>query len=175
MNRILACGGVVVVAMFLAGCATPLPPGAEPGPNGTMAYDVMVEASSPGTRIEANGEVVGEAPLHLKIFGDPDGTFHDFGSDYFEIRALPSGAATNEYVQTRLFQTGRMLSPQDRIPERIYFNMNEPPPRYVPYPVYMTPPPPMYYDPFYYDRFYYGPSFRFDFSPRRSWGHRHHH
>lgn len=172
MSRV-AYFGALIAAVFLVGCATPLPPGAEPGPNGTMAYDVLVEASSPGTRIEANGEVVGEAPLHLKIFGDPDGTFHDFGSDYFEVRALPSGTATNQYVQTRLFQTGRFLSPQDRIPQRIYFNMNEPPPRYVPYPVYVTPPP-VFYDPFY-DPYYYGPSFRFYLSPRHNWGHHHHH
>lgn len=159
--------------LLLVGCATPLPPGAEPGPHNTMAYDVLVETSSPGTRIEANGEYVGEAPVHLKIFGDPDGTFHDFGSDYFEVRALPAAGATNQYVQIRLFRTGRFLSPQDKIPERIYFNMNEPPPRYVPYPVYVTPPPPTFYDPFYYDRFYWGPTFRFHASPRYHWHHHH--
>lgn len=165
---------MVAATIFAAGCATPIPPGAERGPQHTMAYDVFIEASYPGVRIEANGEVVGEAPLHLKIFGDPDGTFHDFGADYYEIRALP--AATNQFVQTRLFRTGRMWNPQDKIPERIYFDMNQPAPKYVPYPVYMTPPPPAFYDPFYYDRFY-GPSFRFDIGPRYyhgPWRHHHH-
>jgi hypothetical protein len=163
-----------LAALVLVGCATPIPPGAERGPNGTMAYDVLVEASSPGVLIEANGERVGEAPLHLKIFGDPDGTFHDFGEPYFEVRALPLAGATNQYVQTRFFGTGQMFGPQDRIPQRIYFNMNEPPPKYVPYPVYVTPPP-AYYDPFYYDRYYYGPSFRFDIGPRYHHYRHHHH
>ena len=162
------------VTLFLAGCATPIPPGAEPGPNGTMAYDVLVEASSSGVQIEANGERLGEAPMHLKIFGDPDGTFHDFGNPYYEVRALPPAGATNQYVQIRLFGTGHLLGPEDRIPQRIYFNMNEPPPRYVPYPVYVTPPP-SYYDPFYYGSPYYGPSFRFYYGPGYHRGHGGHH
>jgi hypothetical protein len=156
--------GSLATAMFLVGCATPIPPGAERGPDGTMAYDILVEASSPGVRIEADGKYAGDAPLHLKVFGDPDGTFHDFGDYHFKVRAIPAPGATNEYVQTSLFQTGRLLSSEDEIPERIYFQMNQPPPKYVPYPVYVTPP--SYYDPFYYDRFYYGPSFRFNLGPR---------
>src|SRR4051812_48321884 len=93
-----------VVALLVVGCSTPLPPGAERGPNGTMAYSVFVETSPPGARIEANGEYVGQSPVTLKIFGDPDGTFHDFGGELYEIRALPS--STNQFAQTRLFQTG---------------------------------------------------------------------
>src|ERR1051325_9783437 len=85
---------------WLTGCQT-FPPGAERGPHGTMAYDVLVEASEPGARIEANGEFVGNTPIHLKIFGDTDGTFHDFGSDFYVVRAFP--LATNQYAQTRLF------------------------------------------------------------------------
>jgi len=175
MKTKLSLAASLAVALFLVGCATPIPPGAERGPNGTMAYDVLVEASSPGVRIEANGEQIGEAPAHLKIFGDPDGTFHDFGSPYFEVRALPSAGVTNEFVQTRLFGTGQLFGPQDRIPQRIYFNMNEPPQRYAPYPVYVTPPPPAFYDPFYYDRpYYYGPSFRFNFGSGYHHGGHHH-
>src|SRR5713101_2505722 len=94
--------GLAVAGRF-AGCAS-LPPGAEPGPHGTMAYDVLVEASDPGARIEANGAIVGNTPLHLKIFGDPDGTFHDFGSYYYVVRALP--LTTNQFPQIRMFQTG---------------------------------------------------------------------
>jgi len=168
MNRIPIFLSSLAGALLFAGCATELPPGAERGPHNTMAYDVLVETSPAGARIEANGEIVGQSPVHVKIFGDPDGTFHDFGSEYFEIRALPEGK--DQYVQTRLFQTGHMLSPQDRIPKRIYFNMSQPPPKYVP--VYVTPPP-TYYDPFYY----YGPSIRFYGGPRyyRPGGHYHHH
>lgn len=174
MNRMRVDFGSVGLAALLIGCATPLPPGAEPGPDGTMAYNVLVEASSPRVRIEVNGEYAGEAPLQLKIFGDSDGTFHDFGEYSYEVRAFPSQGATNEYVQTQIFGTGRMFSSEDKIPGRIYFQMNQPPPRYVPYPVYVTPPP-TFYDPFYYDRFYYGPSFRFDISPRlHHRSHRHH-
>jgi hypothetical protein len=138
----------IATAFLVVGCETPLPPGAEPGPHGTMAYTVLVEASSPGVRIEANGEYVGEAPVQMKVFGDRDGTFHNFGSETFVIRALP--VATNEYAQTRVFRTGAFLMSEDRIPERVYFDMKQPPPVYVPVPVYVSPQP-----------YYYGPSIYF--------------
>ena len=162
----LASGGI---ALLMAGCASPIPPGAERGPNGTIAYDVLIEASEPGARIEANGEDVGTAPLRLKIFGDPDGTFHDFGSHAYEIRALP--VATNQYAQLRFFRTGQMFSPQDRIPRRIYFDMNQPMPQNYGPPAYYAPPPAYYYQP---APFFYGPSFRFDIGPGHHRHHRHH-
>ncbi|HWV99154.1 MAG TPA: hypothetical protein VNZ64_05615 [Candidatus Acidoferrum sp.] len=158
-------------AVFLAGCETAPPPGVERGPHGTIAYDVLVEASPPSARIEANGEYVGTTPVHLKIFGDKDGTFHDFGSYYYIIRALP--VATNQYPQIRVFGTGRNFSHEDYIPKQIYFDMNQPPPPppTYPYPGYG---PPVYYgppDPYYYygPPFYYGPSFRFYFGGHRHW------
>jgi hypothetical protein len=142
-------------ALLLAGCET-APPGAELGPYGTIAYHVLIEASEPGVRIEVNGENVGTTPLNLKIFGNKDGTFHDFGAYYFIVRALP--LHTNEYVQMRVFSTGRHWTPKDSIPPRIYFNMTQPPPPAYAGPVYLAPPyyygPPPYYGPPYY---YYGP------------------
>jgi hypothetical protein len=164
-------------ALFMAGCATPLPPGAEPGPHGTMAYYVSIEASEPGARIEADGEYIGETPLTLKVFGDTDGTFHNFGSPVYTIRALP--LTTNQHVQIRVFQTGQLLGPEDRIPQRIYFDMNQPAPVYVPVPVYVSPPPvyygstiylgPRYYhgysNPRYYRGYHPGPPLRPPFVP----------
>jgi hypothetical protein len=155
----------VVGVWLMGGCVTqPEPPGVEHGPHGTIAYDVSIEASPPGAKIEANGEVVGSAPLHLKIFGDKDGTFHDFGSYYYIIRALP--IATNQYVQTRVFRTGRMFTPEDHIPRSILFDMNQanPYPYGVPaygYPYPAYPPPPYYYPP----PGYYAPGVQFYFGP----------
>jgi len=51
---ILIAAGLAAVGL-LAGCET-IPPGVERGPHGTMAYDVLIEASEPGARIEANGQ-----------------------------------------------------------------------------------------------------------------------
>lgn len=146
--------GLAVVGL-LAGCATPLPPGAEPGPNGTMAYLVTITSTEPDTRIVANGQTVGNAPVKLKIFGDRDGTFHDFGAYEYIIQAFPT--KTNQYVQTRIFGTGKMFSREDRIPPEIHFDMNRPPPPppLVP-PSYYYPPPNYYYYP---GPYYYGPSF----------------
>lgn len=148
-------------AMVLVGCQS-LPPGAEPGPHGTMAYDVLIEASPPGARIEANGQDMGAAPVHIKIFGDPDGTFHDFGSYYYVVKALP--VTTNQFVQTRLFRTGKAFAGEDQIPSRIYFDMNRPAPE--PPPSYNYGPSPGYYPPpYYYGPSYYGPGVRFYFGP----------
>lgn len=170
MNAKTICGAGLAAAL-LAGCGTPIPPGAERGPDGTMAYDVLVEASPPGARIEANGQNLGATPVHLKIFGDPDGTFHDFGSYYYVVQAFP--LATNQFVQTRWFWTGHLLTPEDHIPQRIYFEMNQP--TSAPYgaPVYGYPPAVYYGPPTYYygPPYYYGPEFRFYVGPRyhRRW------
>ncbi len=157
----------IAAALLSAGCQT-IPPGAERGPDGTMAYEVPVDASPPGARIEVNGELLGNTPLRLKIFGDPDGTFHDFGSYYYVIRALP--LTTNQYPQVRFFRTGHLLTPEDRIPQQLNFDMSQPAPVYGPPggPGYYYGPPVYYYGPPYY---YYGPEFQFYFGPRfhRHW------
>jgi hypothetical protein len=156
ISSLIACAGAVLV---FSGCET-LPPGTERGPNGTIAYDVLLEASEPGARLEVNGEPVGNSPQHIKIWGDRDGTFHDFGSPYYAVRAFP--VTTNQYEQTRVFMTGHAFGPEDRIPSRVYFDMGRPAPP-VPtgyqYPVYSEPP--VYYGP----PGYYAPGFRLYFGP----------
>ena len=152
--------------LFLAGCET-TPPGVERGPHGTIAYDVLIEASPPGARIEVNGEMLGSAPLHLKIFGNKDGTFHDFGARYYAIQALP--VATNQFVQLRVFRTGHHDRPEDYIPKHLYFDMSQNTPQYAVPPDYHYPAygPPVYY----YPPYYYGPSFGVYVGPgyRRHW------
>jgi len=162
-SRVLMLTAVAALIGFGTGCQTPIPPGAEVGPDRTIAYDMLVEASEPGTVIEANGEYMGKAPIHLKIFGNIKGTFHDFGSDFFVVRALP--ATTNHFTQTRAFRTDR-----DGIPKAIYFDMKQPPP---PEP----PPGRPYYGPHFYfygpAPYFYGPSFRFQVPPPFPFYHRH--
>src|SRR3989442_6113075 len=148
MNGALICVASLVAVAFLAGCET-IPPGAERGPHGTIAYDVLIDASAPGARIQANGEDVGNTPVHLKIFGDPDGTFHDFGSPYYVIRALP--LTTNQFAQVRFFGTRQWIGPEDRIPRQIYFDMNSKTEVYPPNR------PPVYRYPYYGPPLYYGP------------------
>lgn len=154
--------------LCLTGCeTTPQPSGVERGPHGTIAYEVLIEASPPGAKIEANGEVVGETPLHLKIFGDKDGTFHDFGSDFYIIRAL--SLTTNQYPQMRMFGTGRWFGPEDQIPKHLYFDMNQKP-QYPPGPLVYPYPVPYYYP----GPYYYGPSFGFHFGHGYHSRHYHH-
>ena len=163
MKKIWIFAAGLTAAILLAGCET-VPPGAERGPHGTIAYDVLVEASEPGARIEAGGNHVGNTPVHLKIFGDRDGTFHDFGEYQYVIQALP--LTTNQFPQVRAFGTGRFFTREDRIPQHIYFDMSRPMPVYEPAgpPVYGVP----YYGPpiYYYGPPYYGPQFRYYYGPR---------
>lgn len=169
LKWIIAAGCAAVLG--LAGCQS-IPPGAERGPHHTMAYDVLVDATPPGARIEVNGEDVGQTPVHIKIFGDPDGTFHDFGSYYYVVKAFPM--VTNHFAQTRLFRTGHLLTPEDHIPSKIFFDMNQqapnpPPSYYYPPNYYYAPPPYPYY--YYGAPYYYGPGFNFYFGPgyHRHW------
>jgi hypothetical protein len=153
-------GGVLAVAALVSGCKT-VPDGVERGPSGTIAYDVPIEASEPGIRIHVNNQYVGDTPVTVRIWGDKDGTFHDFGSYEYIIQAFPR--ATNHFTQTRVFQTGRMFSPQDYIPKQIYFDMSQPPAPYVPSyaPGYYPPPSYYYYGPpaYYGPRIYIGPGY----------------
>src|SRR5437764_724426 len=93
---------LIFLVVLAPGCATS---NVQRGPQGTIAYYVEVETSEPGVRIEANNDYVGNAPLRLKIFGDKDGTFHNFGSQDYLIKAFPN--KTNQFVQTKAFATGR--------------------------------------------------------------------
>lgn len=92
---------LVLSTALLIGCATTVD--SEKGPDGTIAYLVEIESSEPGARVEANGDNVGKTPMTLKIFGDRDGTFHNFGSQKYMIQVFP--IATNQFVQTKAFRT----------------------------------------------------------------------
>jgi hypothetical protein len=111
---------MAAAALFFSGCGTPADPGAERGPDGTIAYKVPVDSSEPGARIEVNGDSVGATPMVLRIFGDTDGTFHNFGSYQFLVRAYPPG--TNRPAQTKVFHTGVLMGKEDKIPQKIYFD-----------------------------------------------------
>ena len=115
----------VLAAVILAGCATDGGQKPEKGPHGTIAYLVAVESSEPGARIEANSEDVGRTPMTLKIFGDKDGTFHNFGSYRYTITAFPIRAG--QQPQTKEFRTGGWFTPEDMIPKRIFFDFGPAP------------------------------------------------
>jgi hypothetical protein len=170
----------LAVAGLLDGCSTAPPPYKAPMPQPTAAFDVLIEASPPGARIEADGTDRGTTPVHLKIIGDTNRLFRDFGSANYVIRAYP--VATNQYAQTRVYYTGKDIQIRDRIPEHIYLDMNVPPTIYSPtassyqYPYYypyVYPYPFAYYYPFryyYYDcppyyHYYYGPRYQYHYGP----------
>jgi hypothetical protein len=123
---------MIALSLLLTSCSTV--PKSERGPDGTRAYYIEIESSEPAVRVEVNEDYVGKTPLKLKVFGDDDGTFHNFGSMDFIIRAFPND--TNYFVQTKVFRTGGWFSQEDQIPGKIYFDMNRKsgftidPPRY---------------------------------------------
>jgi hypothetical protein len=114
------------IVLLGAGCASNTPPPAaqtnvEQGPDGTIAYYVPIQSSEAGAQIEVNGETVGTTPMKLKIFGDRDGSFHNFGSYDFVVRAYPPAGGR---AVTKVFRTGALMSAEDRIPEEIFFRFN---------------------------------------------------
>jgi hypothetical protein len=114
---------LLVAGAALAGCST-VDPTIENGPEGTAACFMQVDASRPGVQIETNHVYAGKAPLTLKLFGNKDGTFHDFGSAEFVVTALP--AATNRPPQNKSFKTGKSAGMGSRIPGLLYFNIDQP-------------------------------------------------
>ena len=112
---------LIVILVLFSGCASTGARG-EKGPDGTIAYQVEIETSEPGSRIEVNGDYVGKAPVTVKVFGDKDGTFHNFGSQEFVIKAFP--VKPGQKVQTKVFNTGRWFGTEDKIPKRLFFDFN---------------------------------------------------
>jgi hypothetical protein len=126
MNLMRSAAAALVIG-GACGCATDgSSPGQaiERGRDGTIAYRVFIESSEPGARIEANQDYAGETPLTLTIFGDKDGTFHNFGSPEFVIRALPK--RPGQHAQVKVFRTGKWFAPEDMIPKRIFFDLDAP-------------------------------------------------
>ena len=119
--------GLLLLALGPSGCSTTDSNSAGPverGRDGTIAYKVLIESSEPGVRIEANQEYVGETPLTLTIYGDKDGTFHNFGSPEYVIRALPT--KPGQAAQAKVFRTGKWFAPEDTIPKRVFFDLEHP-------------------------------------------------
>jgi hypothetical protein len=112
------------LVFVIAGCSTSGPK-PEKGPQGTIAYYVEVESSEPGARIEVDNEYVGKTPLTLKIFGDKDGSFHNFGKFDYTITTSPVRAG--QQPQTKVFKTGRLFTGEDRIPKKIFFEFGQVP------------------------------------------------
>jgi hypothetical protein len=116
---------VITGVIGLSGCTSTRDHAGKPekGPHGTIAYLVEIEASEPGVRIEADQEYIGMTPCTVKIFGDKDGTFHNFGQSEYVLKAYPT--KEGQSIQTKTFRTGWWFGKEDRIPKRIYFDMNE--------------------------------------------------
>jgi len=111
---------LILCALALAGCATTDGERPEKGKDGTIAYLVEVDSSEPGARIEVNSDSVGTTPITIKVFGDKDGTFHNFGSYEFKVTAYPSRAG--QQPQSKVFKTGGWFTGEDRIPKKLFFD-----------------------------------------------------
>jgi hypothetical protein len=116
-----------ILGALLSACSSKTPAtgtAIEHGKYGTVAYEVRVESDEPGVRIEINKVFAGMTPLTLKIFGDRDGTFHNFGEPNYIIQALPD--KPSQHLQTKIFHNGEAFVGDDKIPKRIYFDMIHP-------------------------------------------------
>jgi hypothetical protein len=86
---------------------------------------------APHARTRFHGLRYGKAAedcTHQKLapLGDRDGTFHNFGSYEFIVRAYPPDPERRPIA--KVYKTGALMAPDDRIPERIYFDFGPKPP-----------------------------------------------
>ena len=113
---------ILILALIATGCVTDSSSRPERGPQGTVAYYVKVESSDPGARVEVNDDVVGRTPIEIRVWGDSDGTFHNFGSSDFIVKVFP--VKETQQIQTKVFRTGGWFSQEDRIPKNLYFDFD---------------------------------------------------
>jgi hypothetical protein len=115
MKRLLS---LVILACLASGCAS----GPKQPKDGHVPYQVSIETSEPGARIEIDNEDVGKSPVTVTVMGDRDGTFHSFGRPDWVVKAYP--LRSGQQVQVKTFHTGAWFwVPEDRIPSKIYFDM----------------------------------------------------
>jgi len=106
---------------LLVGCASD--PSVKHGRHGSIAYQIHVEASEPGTKIEWNNEYMGVAPCDVEVFGDKNGQFMNLGTAYGVLRALPS--IQGQYTQRKAFYFGFSEGKSgDHIPKQVFFEMS---------------------------------------------------
>lgn len=115
------CIAIFTITLLIAACTSQ--DAREKGPAGTIAYTIHVESSEPGARVEVNENSIGVTPIDIKVFGDKDGTFHNFGSQDYTLRVFPVRAGQS--VQTKTFRTGHWFSQEDQIPSRLFFDLNQ--------------------------------------------------
>lgn len=65
-NSPLPFAWTVPVLLLLGGCASPSEVHHRPG-GGSVPYEVPIETSDPGSRIEVDGEYMGTSPLTVTI------------------------------------------------------------------------------------------------------------
>jgi len=121
MRTVFAALCVVVVVGF--GCAST---DNQRQPAGTIPFEIAIETSEPGSRIELDGEYLGLSPLTVTVYGDKDGTFHGAGDGHTTFRAYP--VKPGQFIQTKSFLNGAqsfMFGQQDRIPRRLFFDLNQ--------------------------------------------------
>lgn len=93
------------------------------GPNGTIEYSIQIESSEPGGRVEINDDYVGKTPLEVKVWGDRDGTFHNFGAADYVIKVFP--VKEGQTGQMKVFRTGGWFGQEDQIPRRLFFDLDQ--------------------------------------------------
>jgi hypothetical protein len=81
-----------------------------------------MRCSEPGVRIEVDNEYIGKTPCTLKLFGDKDGTFHNFGNFDYVVTASPP--VSGQQVQTKTFKTERFFAGEDRIPKKFFLSLD---------------------------------------------------
>jgi hypothetical protein len=93
-----------------------------PRPPIAATKTIQVMSEPPEARIEVNGDYVGDAPCSIEVPSFADGRFRE----RTVIRAIPTRGG--DYTQTKIFEgyaafnNPYMVS--DKIPNRIFFNMN---------------------------------------------------
>ncbi len=112
-----------LLSLLTAGCASGPTDKVERGRQGTIAYQVKIDSTDPGARVEVNHDFVGVTPVEIKVWGDRDGTFHNFGSADFIIRVHP--VKEGQSIQTKVFRTGGWFAREDRVPQHLFFDLHQ--------------------------------------------------
>jgi hypothetical protein len=100
------------------GCATTLP-----------KFQIAIDSSPQGARVEVNNEYIGQTPTTYSIEGNADRSFNGnlIPGSLIQFVCTPPSGQTNLFVVKKTFRPSAIFQQGDHIPEKMFFDLRQKP------------------------------------------------
>ena len=106
-----------VVSLLITGCAS-----------GPPMKTIQIDSDPQGARVEVNNEDLGKTPTTFSVKTNPEGEFLGswVNAPVVEFTCYPPAGSIGLYVQKKQFAPNGFFKAGDRIPARLFFDLQKP-------------------------------------------------